>query len=601
MRFVALEREPGSNYSSRASLAILAAATVAALALFLNKAFCVDDPLFLWAGRQIQLHPLDFYGCVVNWDGSPQPLARITKNPPLASYYIAAVTAVVGWSEPALHAAFLLPAVGAIAATWLLARRLCRQPIFAALLVLTTPAFLVSSTNVMCDTLLLCFWTWSIVAWMKGLDSGQMRWFAIAGFVIAAAVLTKYFAVSLIPLLAVYTLLRAGRRAWVLAWLAIPVLCLAGYEWWTRQHYGVGLFADAMAYVRALRADPRSDSAQETTLSRTVSALSFAGGSFVTVLLLAPWLWRKRGLAAIVVLAGVAVLGAKAISAPQLLDAFHVDHPVEWFQAVQLGIFLTGGLLVLWLAMIPALTRRSADDWLLALWIVGTFAFAEFVNWTCNVRALLPLAPALAIVAARRLDVRYETSIGTLRAWHWALVVAAEVALMVGWADLCFANSERRAADKIIASLRPDQAKVWFEGHWGFQYYMLSQGAKDLDQEEPACETGDYVVVPKSNTNVRWLPNVSAIPEREIAVPACSWLATMQFHADAGFYSSLWGPLPFVFGPTGNQVYQIWRVDTVQAAVRLSDFQESLLVPGRQANDPPVLPARAVRPSAWDR
>jgi Dolichyl-phosphate-mannose-protein mannosyltransferase len=572
MRSAALEREPGSPFSSRASLAILAAATVAALALFLNKAFCVDDPLFLWAGRQIQAHPLDFYGCLVNWEGHPLPLSRVTKNPPLASYYIAAATALVGWSEPAVHAAFLLPAVGVIAAAWLLARRLCRQPIFAALAVLATPAFLVSSTNVMCDTLLLCFWTWSIVLWIQGLDSGQTRWFVIAGCLIAAAALTKYFAVSLIPLLAAYTLLRAGRRAGPLVWLAIPVLCLAGYEWWTRQTYGVALFSDAMEYVRALRSDPKSDFAQETLGSKTLTALSFAGGSFISVLFLAPWLWRKRGLATIAVLACIATLSAKAISSPELLDAFHLDRPVAWFQAVQLGLFLTGGVLVLWLALSPALRHRTADDCLLALWIVGTFVFAGFVNWTCNVRALLPLAPAFGIVAARRLDERYGTSSGRLRGWHWTLVVAAEVALMVTWADVCFANSERAAADKIVASLRADHAKVWFEGHWGFQYYMLAQGASDLNQQQPACETGDFVVVPQNNTNVRWLPAVSAVPERQTAVPVCPWLATMQYGMAAGFYSSLWGPLPFAFGPASDRTYQIWRVDVVQAGVPPADI-----------------------------
>jgi hypothetical protein len=581
MRLVALEREPGSSLSTRGSLAILAAATVAALALFLNKAYCVDDPLFLWSGRQIQEHPLDFYGCLVNWGGYPQPLAHITKNPPLASYYIAAAAALVGWSEPALHAAFLLPAVGAIAATWLLARRMCRQPMFAALLVLATPAFLVSSTNVMSDTLLLCLWTWSIVLWLRGLDSGQWRWFVIAGFLIAAAALTKYFGVALIPLLAVYTLFRGGRRAWAVVWLAIPVLCLAGYELWTRQHYGVGLIVDAMAYVRAVRTDPRSDGARETIGSKTVAALSFTGGSFISILLLAPWLWPKRALAAMAVLAGIAALGAKAISSRELFDAFHLEHPLEWFQAVQLGIFLTGGVLILWLALGTALRRRDADDWLLALWIVGTVVFAAYVNWTCNVRALLPLAPAFGIAVARRLDERYETSTGNFRDWHWALVVAAEVALMVAWADLCFANAERTAAAKIVPALRANRANVWFEGHWGFQYYMQAQGAKDLNQEQPACETGDFIVVPESNTNIRWLPAITAVSEQATVIPVCPWLATMQFRVAAGFYSTLWGPLPFVFGPAGDRVFRIWRVDTVEAGMPPADFPKLLRPPSR--------------------
>jgi hypothetical protein len=45
----------------------------------------------------------------------------------------------------------------------------------------------------------------------------------------------------------------------------------------------------------------------------------------------------------------------------------------------------------------------------------------------------------------------------------------------------------------------------------------------------------------------------------------------MQYRMAAGFYSSLWGPLPFAFGPAGDRVYQIWRVDTVQAGVPPAD------------------------------
>lgn len=35
---------------------------------------------------------------------------EVTKNPPLACYYLAISAMILGWSEPALHIAFLLPA-----------------------------------------------------------------------------------------------------------------------------------------------------------------------------------------------------------------------------------------------------------------------------------------------------------------------------------------------------------------------------------------------------------------------------------------------------------------------------------------------------------
>src|SRR5579864_2858825 len=114
MPLAAVENKSAAVIPSWKALAILAALTVLTLAPFLNKAFCMDDPLFLWSARQIQAHPLDFYGCQVNWYGESSPLYEVSKNPPLVCYYLALVGTLFGWNEIALHAAFLIPAVGAI-------------------------------------------------------------------------------------------------------------------------------------------------------------------------------------------------------------------------------------------------------------------------------------------------------------------------------------------------------------------------------------------------------------------------------------------------------------------------------------------------------
>ena len=57
------------------------AAAVAALAPFLNKAFHIDDPLFLWMAQQISQHPADPYGFSVNWYVSAKPMFSIMQNP----------------------------------------------------------------------------------------------------------------------------------------------------------------------------------------------------------------------------------------------------------------------------------------------------------------------------------------------------------------------------------------------------------------------------------------------------------------------------------------------------------------------------------------
>ena len=60
----------------------LTVACAGSLLPFIDKAFHIDDPLFLWTARQIQNRPLDFYRFNVNWYWSEMPMASVTKNPP---------------------------------------------------------------------------------------------------------------------------------------------------------------------------------------------------------------------------------------------------------------------------------------------------------------------------------------------------------------------------------------------------------------------------------------------------------------------------------------------------------------------------------------
>src|SRR5947207_9178525 len=143
-------RNPDAN-----RILVAAIAVIAALAPFLNKAFHIDDPLFLWMAQQIAHHPGDPYGFAVNWYVSNQPMFSIMQNPPLSSYYIALIASFLGWSEPAMHGAFLVPAIAAVLGTFFLARRLFNSPLLAVLLLLFSLVFLVTSSVQTCDISLL--------------------------------------------------------------------------------------------------------------------------------------------------------------------------------------------------------------------------------------------------------------------------------------------------------------------------------------------------------------------------------------------------------------------------------------------------------------
>jgi hypothetical protein len=104
------------------------------------------------------------------------------------------------------------------------------------------------------------------------------------------------------------------------------------------------------------------------------------------------------------------------------------------------------------------------------------------LNWTVSARNFLPLAPAAAILLARRL----QTMAGSFRenAWSWCpLLPAAAIALNLAVADQRVANAARTAARQIAEQYQPAGHPLWFEGHWGFQYYMDKLGGQPVDCE----------------------------------------------------------------------------------------------------------------------
>jgi hypothetical protein len=104
-----------------------------------------------------------------------------------------------------------------------------------------------------------------------------------------------------------------------------------------------------------------------------------------------------------------------------------------------------------------------------------------------------------------------------------------------------------------------DHKTVWFQGHWGFQYYMEEIGGKPVDFQHFQPAKGDIVVIPESNTNVMTLPAAWPV-ERVIEVPSARLISTMNYQLGAGFYADVFGLLPFVISPVGPERFTIVEV-----------------------------------------
>ncbi len=545
------------HWSTTLSILILIIILIPLIGVFANKAFHIDDPLFLWVAKHIQSSPTDPYRFNVTWYFDEMEMWQVTKNPPFTSYFIAFVAYFVGWSEKALHLAFLIPVIMVVLGTYFLARKMCVRPVLASMVGLITPVFFVSSTTIMCDTMMLAFWVWAILLWIRGTERNEYLAFALSALLVAVCALTKYYGMSLIILLPIYTVVKNRKIGLWLLYLLIPILILILYQWKTHALYGRGLLLDAAAYASEFRGNFNYGLAM-----RGLIGLGFAGGCLVSLLFYTPFLWSRNVL--LIQLAG-SMITLLTLPFVEMIGIFplHNDYGVKWSQVIQLTIMMIIGMNLLALTLLDLWNHKGdALSLLLFCWIMGTFTFASFINWTLNGRSILPMAPAVGILLVRRIE-QQALSFKRPPAIFLPLVPALFVALLVAWADYELANSARFAVEKIYTTYNNEQKALWFQGHWGFQYYMELRGARVAQMRQFRFDPGDILIIPENNSNIFPIPPDRLVILREtieLSSP-CRWLTTMNRFGGAGFYNDICGPLPFVIGSILPERYHILEIE----------------------------------------
>jgi hypothetical protein len=248
-------------------------------------------------------------------------------------------------------------------------------------------------------------------------------------------------------------------------------------------------------------------------------------------------LWSRRvvlyGAAAVVVL--ILILPLVGDIGPHSLYA----GSVRWAVAIQGVIFSAGGISLFLLAGSDLAIKRDPPTLLLGLWVLATFVFAVGMTGWISGPSFLPLAPAAGILVMRCLDRRLGPCLGQ-EDWrmYWPLLPTALLALLVVWADYRWAHSAREVAEDIHTQFADRKGALWFQGHWGFQYYMQEWGDKPFDFRRIQGEVGigDLVVIPSNNYGLgidsRFLRRLDIL-----SPSSCSWLATMDRSPGAGFYA----------------------------------------------------------------
>jgi 4-amino-4-deoxy-L-arabinose transferase-like glycosyltransferase len=521
---------------------------------FLGKAFHIDDPVWVWTTRHIQTNPLDFYGFKANWFGIEQWMYEIHKIPPLFPYYLSLSTRLFGANEVGFHLSCLIFCILAAAGIFYLAKEFCRHPFWATLLAIFTPLFLLTASSVLADTMMLAFWNWAFVFWIWGMKKRSPAYFGISVLLVSACALTKYNGASLIPLLLFYTFLKDKKQAQSTVFLLVPILSLVLMQLITQSLYGQGMLTAVASY---------SLTAKDISLNdlgpNSLTVLAFLGGGTLVGLVYLPFTWTVRAL--VKALGCFLVWGVLLVSLGYLgLEPLAGTEGIDWSFLFQTAIWSAAGLMTLGLAVREVVKKPSADSLTLFFWVFGTVLFAGVLNWSITGRALLPLIPTTGILFLRYVDDRPVKLQGRWKQIRLLpIVLSACLSLYITWADVQLAEASREGAAIILREHSMNQRVVWFQGHWGFQYYMEELGARAVDTSNPRIEAGDLLVVPSNNTNTLPIDSLKLNLLDVIRLPGSTGLTTQHHAVGAGFYSDVFGPLPFAFGKIPDSQFHIFE------------------------------------------
>jgi Dolichyl-phosphate-mannose-protein mannosyltransferase len=445
---------------------------------FASGAFRIDEPYHLKAAEHLQSRPADPYGFYINWNGTPEWAFHTYASPPLVPEWLALWSRIFPRNEFSLHVSMLPFSVGALLAFGLLANSYGLDARLAMALLACSPAFFLTSQVVMPDIAMLCLFLVAVTGARLYQLNGRMEALLVAVIAAFSCPLAKYNGVVIVPVLICFALARP-RRIEMIGIAIAPVLSLILFGGFTWVRYGAVHFIAMSAYQR---------SAEMSTHPAVITVGVFAATG-IGVLPLALLLFLVR-----------------VPKQPRLILAVDTVSLISsiWL-GLQLGyppisIFLFAASIgfsthVLCLALQQGWKTLRGFDWgclAVPVWYLAAFVFQYGVMFTAT-RYVVFLAPPAILMVMRATTAKPRHAVLGLALGANLLLV---ISIAVG--DLLAANLYRTFAGNEVKALRGSQNRVFFAGHWGFQYYAERAGGELIDKRKgPQLQSGDSMVIAK--------------------------------------------------------------------------------------------------------
>ncbi len=508
------------------------------------KPMHVDDATFYFNAAQIASDPLDPYGYVMlRWSDAVPALHALA--PPVLPYWWATAIRMFG-DQPVLWKLWLFPfALIFVASLGALLRRFAPSVAMTLLVMLVLSPVLLPSLNLMMDIPAMALSLLALVLFFQACDQNSLSLAVFAGLIAGLAMQTKYTALLAPAIVLIYALLlrkiHLGLIAASIAGLVFAVWETALFFRYDESHFVYQLF--------------QGDNGDQPKAVLLASLCPLLGGAAPTLALLALTLlsaprWLLVLAALLAVLPFLLLVCPDAFSgggrAYQLADVFFACNGVVVLLSVG---WVARHLVAASSPLARAKHDSKRDAWFLVLWFALELAGYVAISPFPAVRRIMGTTiAATSLIGCLAHQSRLE---GWRRIVLHGLVV---VTVLLGFGfftvDYLEARAEKQAAHAAAELIQREhpQARIWYAGYWGFQYYAEKCGMKQIvplrysGDEASALlrpshlHRGDWLVIPDESVPQQELdlnrPELE--PEGTIAVgDAVPFATLMNYYAGA--------------------------------------------------------------------
>jgi hypothetical protein len=444
------------------------------------KPVVVDDTAYLLFARHLAQHANEPYSFELFWYAEPQPAMQILL-PPVLPYWLALGIRIFGeqlfWLKIWL---FPFAALLCLSVDRLMKRFTAEAANTGTIVFLLGPAVL-PLFNFMLDIPAIALGTTAVALFMHACDRSQVVWAALAGLFVGLAIQTKY---SLLVVPAVIFWFACTHRKSALLYatvaLALALLVFAGWEYWLSSRFGESHF---LHHLRG-QSDPRG------TLHTLIAKLMLVKPLLAHFGLLAVgvsiWAAQAAGFRPRSMLGGIcAVSGIIAIQAVVPLSILGNANQEHAYCLLGIGIIVTLSLAAWRQRGDPAQHElRFLLGWLLIEVVAGV--------------VLTPFAAARRMIGVTLASAVFAGfAVSRSGSPRWTAYFAVGLGLFVTVLDLWDAFPEQVLAERAARVADPASGgTVWFQGHWGFQYYCGRQQMVPVVPGQSQLKTGDRLLLP---------------------------------------------------------------------------------------------------------